>query len=128
MGRIVAPVRIENVTDKTKSILVNALVDTGSSYLVLPSAWKERLGKFESERKVNLELTTQDITEGEICGPVKIQIEGFPVIHNDVLFVDMKPKDGFYEPLVGYIIVEQSQAAVDMVGHRLVHLKSMDLK
>jgi hypothetical protein len=40
----------------------------------------------------------------------------------------MKPEDGIYEPLIGYIILEQSQAAVDRVGHRLLHVKKMDLK
>jgi hypothetical protein len=30
--------------------------------------------------------------------------------------------------LVGYIVLEQSQAAVDMLGHRLVHAKKTDLK
>ena len=40
----------------------------------------------------------------------------------------MEPSDGIYEPLVGYIVLEQSQAAVDMLGHRLVHVKKVDLK
>ena len=40
----------------------------------------------------------------------------------------MAPENGIYEPLVGYIVLEQSQAAVDMVGHRLLHVKKMDLK
>lgn len=33
-----------------------------------------------------------------------------------------------YEPLVGYIVLEQAQAAVDMLGHRLIHVKKTDLK
>ena len=45
-----------------------------------------------------------------------------------MLFVDMAPEDGIYEPLLGYIVLEQSGAAVDMLGHRLVHVKRMDLK
>jgi hypothetical protein len=40
----------------------------------------------------------------------------------------MQPQDGGYEPLVGYIVLEQSRAAVDMVGHRLVPVKHFDLK
>ena len=40
----------------------------------------------------------------------------------------MEPSDGIYEPFVGYIVLEQSQAAVDMLGHRLVHVKKVDLK
>jgi hypothetical protein len=40
----------------------------------------------------------------------------------------MKPENGIYEPLLGYIVLEQCQAGVDMLGHRLVHIKRMDLK
>lgn len=36
--------------------------------------------------------------------------------------------DGNYEPLLGYIVLEQCQAAVDMLGHRLVHVGKTDLK
>ena len=40
----------------------------------------------------------------------------------------MEPANGDYEPLIGYIILEQAQAAVDMLGHRFVSVKSMVLK
>ena len=40
----------------------------------------------------------------------------------------MKPERGEYEPLIGYIVLEQSLAGVDMISHRLVHLKHFDLK
>jgi hypothetical protein len=41
----------------------------------------------------------------------------------------MQPhEDGEYEPLVGYIALEQAGAAVDMLGDRLVHVKRVDLK
>jgi hypothetical protein len=60
--------------------------------------------------------------------PVKIQIEGFDTIFNEVAFMDMRTGDGGYEPSLGYIILEQSRAAVDMVGHRLVLVKHVDLK
>lgn len=128
VGRIVASVRIDNVLDATKSVTCDALVDTGASHMVLPTAWKERLGQLESTRTVELETATQEILTGEVCGPVRIQIEGFPVVYNEVSFVDMNPQDGEYEPLIGYIVLEQSQAGVDMLGHRLVPIKHMDLK
>jgi hypothetical protein len=70
----------------------------------------------------------QGDNDREVCGPVRIQIEGFRPIFNELAFVEMKPADGDYEPLIGYIILEQSQAAVDMLGHRLVPIKHMDLK
>ena len=128
MGRIVTTVRIANLQDADKKITCDALVDTGASYMVLPSAWRERLGELEEIATVALETATQGTVQGKICGPVRIQIEGFRPIYNEVLFVDMHPEDGEYEPLVGYVILEQSQAAVDMLGRRLIPVKHMDLK
>ena len=128
MGRIVASVKIDNLSDPSKSLRCDALVDTGTSFMVLPSAWRERLGDLESVDTISLETATQETVEGEVCGPVRIQIEGFRPIFNEVLFVEMKSEDGAYEPLVGYIVLEQSQAGVDMLGHRLVPIKHMDLK
>jgi predicted aspartyl protease len=128
MGRIVTPVTIKNTIDASHSLRCEALVDTGAAYLTLPIAWKERLGALEQVRTVEAEIATQEVIEGAICGPVRIELEGFAPIFGEVLFVDMAPRDGVYEPLIGYITLEQSQAAVDMVGHRLVHVKRVDLK
>lgn len=128
MGRIIAQLTIGNPADLSVSLQCDALVDTGAAYLVLPSAWKEKLGKLEKLADVPLELGDQSRRSGEICGPVKIMLNGFRPIFTEVLFIDMHPQHGGYEPLLGYIPLEQSQAAVDMVGHRLVPVKVVDLK
>jgi predicted aspartyl protease len=128
MGRIAVPVKIENPFDREKKIRCDALVDTGASHMVLPSAWRERLGNLEVVRQVKLSLATQASADRVVCGPVRIQIEGFEPIFSEVVFVDMEPEDGGFEPLLGYTVLEQSQAAVDMFGHRLIHIKRLDLK
>ena len=128
MGRIIASVKIEDVTDQAKGLRCDALVDTGASHMVLPNAWKERLAGLQLVGTVEVETATQATVQGEVYGPVKIQIEGFRPVFSEVLFVDMTPEDGIDEPLLGYIILEQSRAAVDMLGHRLVHVKHLDLK
>ena len=128
MGRIVSNVRITNLLEGKSVITCDALVDTGAAYMVLPKAWKERIGKINTVREIDCETATQETVKGEVCRPVEIIIEGFEPIYSEVLFLDMKPLDGVYEPLIGYIILEQSQAAVDMLGHRLVHVKKADLK
>ena len=128
MGRIVASVRIENLAEPAARIRCDALVDTGASYMVLPNAWRERLGELEEIARIPPETATQQTVEGTICGPVRLQIEGFRSIYNEVLFIDMEPENGEYEPLIGYIILEQCQAAVDILGHRLIPVKRMDLK
>jgi hypothetical protein len=128
MGRIAANVSITNLFEKEAQINCDALVYTGVAYMVLPNAWKKRLGNLHSIRKVDCETATQRLVPGEICGPVEIKIEGFEPVYSEVLFLDMKPTDGIYEPLIGYIILEQAQAAVDMLGHRLFHVGKVELK
>ena len=128
VGRIVASVTIENAVDLSKTLRCDALVDTGVSHMVLPSAWKDRLGKFEGGGKIEVETATQEMVTAEVCGPVRIQIEGFRAIFSEVAFVDMQPANGEYEPLIGYIVLEQSLAGVDVISHRLVHIKHFDLK
>lgn len=62
------------------------------------------------------------------------QIDGFRPVFNEVVFVDSPPtQDGQpgqqdEEPLLGYVILEQAQAAVDMLGHRLVAVRYIDMK
>ena len=129
MGRIVVQVEISNPTDEGKALTCSAFVDTGAAGLLLPMAWKERLGTFASSERVELVLANNDVIEGEACGPAGIQIEGFRRIFNEVLFTDMQEaEDAEYEPLLGYVILEQAQAAVDMLGHRLVPVKYIDCK
>lgn len=128
MGRIISSVKIENLTDPAKSLRCDALVDTGASYMILPRAWQDRLGNLEEIETLEMQTATQETVQGSIRGPVRIQIEGFRPIYNEVCFVDMKSDNGAYEPLIGYIVLEQCQAAVDMLGHRLIHVKRMDLK
>ena len=133
MGRISAHIRITNFVDRSKSIEIDCLVDTGSAYMVLPMAWRDRLGELSVARQVECETATQQVITGLICGPVELQIEGFVPVYGEVMFLDMEPsKDRYghehYEPLLGYIPLEQSQAAVDMMGHRLLHVRKVDLK
>ena len=128
MGRIVAQVTVSNAAEPERLIRFDALVDTGSGLPVLPRAWKERLGSLPSSSVVEMETADQRAVPSEVCGPVRIEVEGFRPIFSEVAFLDMHPTDGVYEPLLGYIVLEQAGIAVDMLGHRLVNAKHMDLK
>jgi predicted aspartyl protease len=128
MGRIVAPVTITNALDPSNAILCDALVDTGASGLVLPAAWKERLGRLQTVRVEAIGTADQRVVRGEVCGPVRVEIEGFAPVLTEVTFLEMESVDGDAEPLIGYIVLEQSRAAVDLVAHRLVKSRYADLK
>lgn len=129
MGRIITTLRVSNTNDKEKSIYCDALVDTGASHVVLPKAWKEQLGDLEFVEEVEFEAANQLKGTGEIFGPVKIEIGNFRAVFDEVLFIDMnKNQDESYEPLIGYVVLEKIPVAVDMLGHRLVKVRALDLK
>ena len=129
MGRIVAQVKLTNFSDPQKTLSVSALVDTEAAYITLPNAWRESLGEIEQLAEIEVEMADQSHKSGSVCGPLRVKIGEFRPIMAEVLFLDMPPdEDGEYEPLLGYIALEQAGAAVDMLGDRLVHVKRVDLK
>ena len=128
MDRIAVEATIENGTDSNFRIRCDALVDTRAACLTLPNAWRERLGTLATLDTVDVETANQTVVSGDICGPVLLRMEHFRPVLTEVLFIEMVPADGRYEPLIGYIPLEQAQAVVDLVGHRLVKVSRVDLK
>lgn len=128
MGRIVSSVSIRNALAPEHRLRCDALVDTGASHMVLPAAWRERLGPLQEIGEGSFETATGATIRGAICGPVTVEVEGFRPIFTEVVFLEMEPRSGEYDPLLGYVVLEMCQAAVDMVGHRLVPVKHLDLK
>ena len=127
MGRIVTSAEVHNIAEPRKGRRIDFLVDTGASHVV-PAAWKEQFGDFELERETEAELAGQGVTTGTICGPARIRIEGFRAVHGDIVFLEMESESGKYEPLLGYLPLQQCGAAVDMLGHRLVPVRHLDMK
>ena len=80
------------------------------------------------EEPIEVQIATQEIVTGIICGPVKIRVEGFRAIDSKVIFLNMLPENGEYEPLLGSIVLEQCGAAVDVIGRRWIPIKYMDAK
>jgi predicted aspartyl protease len=115
MGRIVAQVSVANTVDPTKHIRFDALVDTGPGLLVLPRAWKERLEPLPASQTVEMETAGQRTVTSEVCGPARIEVEGFRPVFSEVAFLDRQPTDGEYEPVLGYIVLGQAGIAVDML-------------
>lgn len=128
MGRIIVRTKITNLADESNSIDCFPFVDLGAGPLILPATWKDRLGVFLHSEAVELQLANGDVVRGETCWPVEIKIEGFRPVANEVIFMGEEEDDDSQEPLLGYVILAQAQAAVDMLGHRLVPVRYIDLK
>ena len=122
MGRIVTAVKIENALDPSRKIEVDAVVDVDAYIMTLPDAWRDKLGELPVSRQITVGGPGERTSAGEICGPVYVQIAGFRRIASEVLFTEMKRLAGEYQPAIGHITLEQSQAAVDNANQRLIQI------
>ncbi len=75
MGRIVSSVTITNISDPSQSLRCDALVDTGASFMVLPNAWKDRLGDLEVVDTISLETATQETVEAKFEAPFAFSLK-----------------------------------------------------
>lgn len=123
MGAIVSQVRLTNNFDQGQHIEFSALVDTGSTYLVMPLAWKSRLGQLEHIRSGLANLADGRTIETDIWGPLRIEIDNFPPTYTEVVFMDMGDDADRYEALLGHLPLQQANLGLDMLNHKLFSLK-----
>ena len=121
MGRIVHQVNIESALQSKEVLELDALVNTGASLLTLPMHYKEYFQSLIYEEAEC--VTASEITTTTIGGPVKITLHGYRSVFGEIAFLK-----GLDEPLIGYSILEIIPVAVDMLGHRLVPVKYLDMK
>ncbi len=129
MGRIIRNVKVQNTMNPDKEINFTGLIDTGAMYVTLPNEWRELLGDIPVIESVQCATADGKAISGDVVGPVTITVEGFRPVYNEVLFIDMQTnEDENHEPLIGHLVLQNLNVAVDMLGHRLVHAKYIDLK
>ncbi len=129
MGKITAMLRLKSLDSSECILEVRAFVDTASAYLTLPASWRPRLGSLKRIRTVQTQFADQRVGVADVYGPVSLKIEEFDEVIAEVMFIDMLPdEDGSFEPLLGYIPLEQANVALDMSRRKLMPLKYVDLK
>ena len=106
MGKVIEKVKITNLLDTTKSVEVEAIVDTGVTMLVLPKDIVKKLGLGKIEE---VKVRYADNHEGtkEIYGGVILELKGRKGIF-DVLAESEKS-----QPLIGQIVLERLDLVVE---------------
>lgn len=91
MGQVKVPVTPVNGSNPARELRFDAIVETGAFGLILPTVWKERVGPLPHAAVVEVETADQRILTAEVCGPVRIRVDGFGAIDGEVVFMDMEP-------------------------------------
>ena len=113
MGRVTEKIKLTNVLDPTKSVEVEALVDTGAMMLVLPQDIVDELG-LKKIKDVRVRYANNETEDRPMYRVVTVEINGregdFDVI--------AEPRGS--QPLLGQIPLEQLDLIVDPVARKVL--------
>lgn len=116
MGTFSHPIEVFSV-DGSRSVTVEALVDTGSTYTRLPADLLRELGVAPS-RRIQFELADGNVIEDEI-GEVRVRLQGIE-LNTIVVFAEEGAP-----ALLGAYTLEGALLAVDPVRLRLVPSRAL---
>jgi len=113
MGKVIEKVKLMNLFEPTKSVEVDAIIDTGATMLVLPQTIVDELGLRKiGDRRVkyaNNQTQVKPVYRGVVVG-----IKGRDGISDVLAEVEGA------EPLVGQIVLEALDLVVDLTAKTVI--------
>jgi len=106
MGKVIEKVKLTNLLDSTKSVEIEAVVDTGATMLILPEDIVNKLGLDKIE-EVRVKYANNHIETKEIYGVVRLELKGR--IGNFDVLVENEGS----QPLIGQIVLERLDLVVE---------------
>lgn len=112
MSKIFTWVRLTNALDPSGSEVVEAVVDTGTTLLVLPQDLVERLG-LRKVREAKVRYANQDVQSKAVYGIVTVEVQG-----RSGNFDALAEVPGS-QPLIGQIVLEALDLVINPVTRKL---------
>ena len=106
MGKVMEIVKITNLLNSTKSVEVEAVVDTGATMLVLPKDIVNKLGLAKIE-EVKVKYADNHVGIKEIYGGVILELAGRKGIF------DVLAENEGSQPLIGQIVLERLDLVIE---------------
>ena len=106
MGKVIERVKITNLLDPTKSVKVEAVIDTGATMIVLPQNIVRKLG-LRRIRKVKVKYANNSTESKSIYGVVTLEIKGRT--GNFDILAEVEGS----QPLIGQVALEVLDLVVD---------------
>jgi len=113
MGKVIEKVKITSLFDPSKSVELEAVVDTGETWMVLPQDIVEKLG-LRKVREVGVKYANGKVETKPIYGVVEIEIMGRSA-NFDVL-----AEDEGSQPLIGQVLLELLDLVFDPKARKLI--------
>jgi clan AA aspartic protease len=113
MGKVIEKIKITNLLDSTKSVEVEAVIDTGATMFVLPQNLVDELG-LKKIRDAKVKYANNKVESKWVYGAVSIELKG-----RTGIFEVLAEETGS-QPLVGQIILEALDLIVEPTTRTLI--------
>lgn len=113
MGKVIEKVKITNLIEKSKTLEINAVIDTGATMVVLPQEIVDEFG-LKKIRDVKVKYANNKTKKKSIYGVVTIEIKG-RVGNFDVL-----AEEKGSQPLIGQVVLVVLDLIVDSRTKKLI--------
>ena len=113
MGKVIEKVKITNVFEPSKSVEIDALIDTGATMVVLPQDMVNKLG-LRKVREVKVRYANNKVEMKPVYRAVVIEILG-----REGTFDIICEEEGS-QPLVGQVVLEILDLVVDPRTRKLM--------
>ena len=113
MGKVVEKVKLTSLFDPSKSMEVEAVVDTGATMVVLPRDIVDKLG-LRKVREVKVKYANGKVETKPIYGVVTIEIMGRSAN------LDVLVENEGSQPLIGQVLLELLDLVVDTKSRKLI--------
>jgi predicted aspartyl protease len=113
MGKVMEKIKLTNIFDPSKSVEIDAVIDSGATMLALPQDVIDQLA-LRKDREVKVRYANNHREDKSIYGIVKLELAGrsgnFEVLAENV----------GTPPLVGQVVLEILDLLIDAKGRRLM--------
>jgi clan AA aspartic protease len=113
MGKVIEKVKIANLLDKTKTIEIEAIVDTGATMLALPVDMVNKLG-LEKIEEVKVKYANGYVETKRIYGAVRLELKG------RVGIFDVLAENEDSQPLIGQIVLERLDLVIEPSMRKII--------
>jgi len=113
MGKVVERVKVTNFKDPSKSIEIEAIIDTGATMSVLPMDLIQKLG-LEKIDEVNVRYADNSVKRKEVYGWVILEIAGGKAVF------DVLAESEGAQPLIGQIVLERLDLVIEPSTRKVI--------
>ena len=113
IGKVVEKIKVTNFKDPSKSVEIEAIIDTGATMSILPMDLIQKLG-LEKVDEVSVRYADNSVKRKEVYGWIILEIAGRKAVF------DVLAESEGAQPLIGQIVLERLDLIIEPSTRKVI--------